>query len=65
MKNKLENWISNSGSNEVKIMNLLQEYGVVSDNAISANQVGNDMEAMKWMACNHRLIKNENFKSLD
>ena len=46
-------------------MNLLQEYGVVSDNAISANQVGNDMEAMKWMACNHRLIKNENLKSPD
>jgi hypothetical protein len=32
---------------------------------VNVEDVGNDMEAMKWMACNHKLIKNENPKPLD
>jgi hypothetical protein len=50
--NKLENWIKARFANEVEVMNVLQEYGVVSDNAIWAKDVGNDTEAMKWMAKN-------------
>ncbi len=50
--NKLENWIKVREGNETEIMNTLQEYGVVSDNAILAKDVGNDLEAMKFMARN-------------
>ena len=52
MKNKLENWIANSDSNEVKVMNLLQEYGIVSDTILWAKDCGNDLKAIRWLAVN-------------
>lgn len=55
--NKLENWIKAREGNEIEIMNTLQEYGVVSDNAIWAKDVGNDLEAMKFMARNFEHFK--------
>lgn len=60
MSNKLENWIKARFADDKEVMNVLQEYGVISDNAVMASEVGNDMEAMKWMACNHKLMKDEN-----
>ena len=56
MKNKLENWIANREVNEVKIMNLLQEYGVVSDNAIWAKDCHNYLKAIRWLAVNPHLL---------
>ena len=56
MKNKLENWIANREVNEVAIMNLLQEYGVVSDNAIWAKDCHNDLKAIRWLAINPHLL---------
>jgi len=50
--NKLEEWIKARHGDEVEIMHLLQEYGVVSDNSIWSKDVGNDREAMMWMAKN-------------
>jgi hypothetical protein len=38
-------------------MNLLQEYGVVSDNVVWAKDVGNDGKAMRWMAINFEHFK--------
>lgn len=55
--NKLENWIKARFANEVEVMNILQEYGVVSDNAIWAKDVGNDNEAMMWVARNFEHFK--------
>lgn len=57
--NKLENWIKARFEDEKEVMNVLQEYGVVSDNCVKASEVGNAMEAMKWMACNHKLMKGD------
>ena len=58
MKNRLENWIANRYEDEVKVMNLLQEYGIVSDNAIWAKDCGNDLKAIRWLAVNaERLLK--------
>lgn len=58
MKNKLENWIANREADEVKVMNLLQDYGIVSDNAIWAKDCGNDLKAIRWLAVNaERLLK--------
>lgn len=58
MKNKLENWIANREVDEVKVMNLLQDYGIVSDNAIWAKDCGNDLKAIRWLAVNaERLLK--------
>ena len=57
-KNKLENWIANRQVDEVKVMNLLQDYGVISDNAIWAKDCGNDLKAIRWLAVNaERLLK--------
>lgn len=56
MKNKLENWIANSDSNEVKVMNLLQEYGVVSDTILWAKDCGNDLKAIRWLSVNSNLL---------
>lgn len=57
MSNKLSNWIKARSANHNEVLNVLQEYGVISDNCVNVEDVGNDMEAMKWMACNHKLIK--------
>ncbi len=57
MKNKLENWIANREANEVNVMNLLQEYGVISDNAVWAKDCGNDLKAIRWLAVNAHLLK--------
>lgn len=56
MKNKLENWIANRHENELAVMNLLQEWGVVSDTILWAKDCGNDSKAMVWMACNTHLL---------
>lgn len=58
--NKLENWIKARFADEKEIMNVLQEYGVISDNCVKANEVGNDSYAMRWLAHNPRLLPNEN-----
>jgi hypothetical protein len=65
MKNRLENWIKARSADQIETMNLLQEYGVISDNCVNVQDVGNDTEAMKWMACNYKLIKNGTCKPLD
>lgn len=57
MTNKLENWIKARLGNEKEVMNVLQEYDVISDNCVKASEVGNAMEAMKWMACNYKLME--------
>ena len=56
MKNKLENWIANREVNEFKVMNLLQDSGIVSDNAIWAKDCGNDLKAIRWLAVNSSLL---------
>jgi hypothetical protein len=55
--NKLENWIAARDTNEVGVMHALQEYGVVSDNSVWAKDVGNDTEAMMWLARNFEHLK--------
>jgi hypothetical protein len=56
MNNKLENWIAIRQADEVKIMNLLQNYGVISDNAVWAKDCGNDLRAICWLAVNPKLL---------
>ena len=55
--NKLENWIRARHGDEREVMNILQEYGVVSDNAQWAKDVGDDREAMWWLAKNFEHFK--------
>jgi hypothetical protein len=50
--NKLENWIRARFAKETEVLNILQDYGVISDNCVYAEDVGNDKEAMMWMATN-------------
>lgn len=60
MSNKLETWIKLREENEKDVMNLLQEYGAVSDNCVMAKDVGNPTYAMKWMACNQHFLPKKN-----
>ena len=63
MSNKLDNWIKAKFADQKEVLNVLQEYGVISDNCVKVEDVGNDNEAMKWMACNYnQMISNGNGK---
>ena len=55
--NKLERWIKTRSEDEVKVMNFLQEYGVVSDNAVWAKDCGNDGKVIWWLAKNFERLK--------
>lgn len=50
--NKLSNWIKARNGDDRLMMDILQDYGVVSDNCVNVEEVGNDKEAMVWLAKN-------------
>jgi hypothetical protein len=45
------------GWDDVRLMNALQEHGIISDNCISIDDVGNYAQAM--MKAHERIIRNE------
>lgn len=55
--NKLDNWIRARFADQKEVLNVLQEYGVISDNCVNVEDVGNDLEAMKFMARNFEHFK--------
>lgn len=52
MGNKLANWIKARHGDDGLMMDILQNHGIVSDNCVTVDEVGNDSEAMKWLAKN-------------
>lgn len=52
MGNKLQKWIEERHGDDRLMMDILQDYGVVSDNCVNVEEVGNDKEAMLWLAKN-------------
>lgn len=57
--NSLEKHIFESWSDEIKVMNDLQESGVISDNAINAKDVCQEdaKKAVEWIKKNEHLDK--------
>ena len=49
MSESLRAYIAAHGLDEVAVMNLLQEHGVISDNAVSVAEVGNGGVAIAWL----------------
>ena len=49
MSESLRAYIAAHGLDEVRVMNLLQENGVISDNAVSVADVGNGGAAIAWL----------------
>jgi hypothetical protein len=49
MSESLRAYIGACGLDEVAVMNELQEYGVISDNAVSVADVGNGGAAIAWL----------------
>jgi hypothetical protein len=49
MSESLRAYIAARGLDERLTMNLLQEQGVISDNAVSVAEVGNGGEAIAWL----------------
>lgn len=50
--NTLESFIAFKKLNENKVMNTLQEYGVISDECIAAKDVGDCGKAVSWLNFN-------------
>ena len=50
MTNSLQDYLSASGLDEVDAMNELQDHGIISDNCISAAEVGDSGKAVAWLA---------------
>ena len=55
--NKLDNWIKVRFADQKEVLNVLQEYGVISDNCVNVEDVGNDRDAMMWVARNFEHFK--------
>lgn len=51
--NQLEMYLKLTGTDEVKAMNLLQEHGIVSDNCVTASEVGDIGAAISWLNLNY------------
>ena len=49
MSESLRAYIAAHGLDEVAVMNLLQEHGVISDNAVTVAEVGNGGVAIVWL----------------
>ena len=49
MSESLRAYIASCGLDEVRVMNLLQEHGVISDNAVEVADVGNGGGAIAWL----------------
>lgn len=52
MTNSLQDYLAATGLDEVKTMNELQDHGIISDNCISAAEVGDSGKAVAWLALN-------------
>lgn len=46
---ELEKYISENNLNEIDVMNFLQDRGVVSDLAVTARHVFDDLEAVQYL----------------
>jgi hypothetical protein len=49
MSESLRAYIAACGLDEAAVMNLLQEHGVISDNAVGVADVGNGGVAIAWL----------------
>jgi hypothetical protein len=49
MSESLRAYIAAHGFDQVRVMNLLQDHGVISDNAVSVADVGNGGAAISWL----------------
>jgi len=45
----LRRYAQRIGCDEVRLMNILQEHGIISDNCITIDDVGNYAKAMMWI----------------
>lgn len=48
--NSLQDYLAATGLDEVKAMNELQNNGIISDNCITAADVGDSGKAVAWLA---------------
>jgi hypothetical protein len=47
--NPLRRYLQQIGMSELKAMNVLQDHGVISDNCVKLDEVGNYARAMIWI----------------
>jgi hypothetical protein len=48
-QNPLRRYLQRIGWSEDKAMNVLQEHGIISDNCVAIDDVGNYAKAMMWL----------------
>lgn len=59
LANSVESWVKARGADATTVMNLLQEHGAISDNCIDPSDIGNDKQAMMWLAKNFERFSNK------
>lgn len=50
--NSLQDYLAATGLDESQAMNELQEHGVISDNCVTAGEVGDSGKAVAWLDLN-------------
>jgi len=54
--NTLKEYITSRKLDENKILNILQDHGIISDNCITSDEVGDSGKAVAWIELNEEKI---------
>jgi hypothetical protein len=54
--NTLKNYIAFKKLDETKILNILQDHGIISDNCITPDEVGDSGKAVAWLELNEEKL---------
>jgi hypothetical protein len=54
--NSLQDYLASTGLDETQAMNEIQEHGIISDNCVTAAEVGDSGKAVAWLANHHNLL---------
>lgn len=54
--NTLKDYITSRKLDETKILNTLQDHGIVSDNCVTSEEVGDSGKAVAWLEINEEKL---------
>lgn len=54
--NTLKDYITSRKLNEIKILNILQDHGIISDECVTSSEVGDSGKAVSWIELNEEKL---------
>ena len=54
--NTLKDYITSRKLDETKILNTLQDHGIISDNCVTSEEVGDSGKAVTWLELNEEKL---------